>query len=89
MGLPNGTTGTVGTMGKPPPGRDPKSRARSRDYLKQFVSSYTSLPSGLIVGLQMSPGNLVFDVSASRKPAPKPAAPQQHDASSPAPQRSL
>lgn len=24
-------------MGKPPPGRDPKSRARSRDYLKQYV----------------------------------------------------
>ena len=30
---------TVGTMGKPPPGRDPKSRARSRDFLKQYVSS--------------------------------------------------
>lgn len=25
-------------LGKPPPGRDPKSRARSRDYLKQFVA---------------------------------------------------
>ena len=24
-----------GALGKPPPGRDPKSRARSRDYLKQ------------------------------------------------------
>jgi hypothetical protein len=24
-------------LSKPPPGRDPKSRARSRDYLKQFV----------------------------------------------------
>lgn len=24
-------------LGKPPPGRDPKSRARSRDYLKQYV----------------------------------------------------
>jgi len=23
---------------KPPPARDPKSRARSRDYLKQYVS---------------------------------------------------
>jgi striatin 1/3/4 len=30
VGLPS-----VGSVGKPPPGRDPKSRARSRDYLKQ------------------------------------------------------
>lgn len=39
--IPNGpSTGTIGTisaLGKPPPGRDPKSRARSRDYLKQYV----------------------------------------------------
>lgn len=32
VGLPS-----VGSVGKPPPGRDPKSRARSRDYLKQYV----------------------------------------------------
>lgn len=31
------STGHVGTLSKPPPGRDPKSRARSRDYLKQYV----------------------------------------------------
>lgn len=35
------SAGQLGTMGKPPPGRDPKSRARSRDYLKQYV--YTHL----------------------------------------------
>lgn len=34
----NGPPGTsAATLGKPPPGRDPKSRARSRDYLKQCV----------------------------------------------------
>lgn len=31
------TGSTVAGLGKPPPGRDPKSRARSRDYLKQCV----------------------------------------------------
>lgn len=29
-------------LGKPPPGRDPKSRARSRDYLKQYVPMFSS-----------------------------------------------
>lgn len=34
----NGSLGGAGAgLGKPPPGRDPKSRARSRDYLKQYV----------------------------------------------------
>ena len=27
----------ISSLTKPPPGRDPKSRARSRDYLKQYV----------------------------------------------------
>ncbi|EPT05407.1 hypothetical protein FOMPIDRAFT_61493 [Fomitopsis schrenkii] len=45
MGLPNGTAGTVGNMGKPPPGRDPKSRARSRDYLKQCLQEISYLTS--------------------------------------------
>ncbi len=30
--------GAIPGLGKPPLGRDPKSRARSRDYLKQCVS---------------------------------------------------
>ena len=34
--LTNGPQGT-NLLGKPPPGRDPKSRARSREYLKQCV----------------------------------------------------
>jgi striatin 1/3/4 len=35
---PGGPTGGAqSALTKPPPGRDPKSRARSRDYLKQFV----------------------------------------------------
>lgn len=37
--------GTMGTMGKPPPGRDPKSRARSRDYLKQCLQEVSYLTS--------------------------------------------
>lgn len=40
-GAPNwqmtGGPSTANSLGKPPPGRDPKSRARSREYLKQFV----------------------------------------------------
>lgn len=34
--LTNGPQST-NFLGKPPPGRDPKSRARSREYLKQWV----------------------------------------------------
>ncbi|KDQ60581.1 hypothetical protein JAAARDRAFT_31547 [Jaapia argillacea MUCL 33604] len=44
--IPNGaSTGTVGGIGKPPPGRDPKSRARSRDYLKQCLQEVSYLTS--------------------------------------------
>ncbi|KAM5539135.1 hypothetical protein V8D89_007358 [Ganoderma adspersum] len=45
----NPNTATVGTMGKPPPGRDPKSRARSRDFLKQCLQevSYLTSPQAL------------------------------------------
>ncbi|KIP10330.1 hypothetical protein PHLGIDRAFT_28558 [Phlebiopsis gigantea 11061_1 CR5-6] len=39
------TTGPVGTLSKPPPGRDPKSRARSRDYLKQCLQEVSYLTS--------------------------------------------
>ncbi|CCM03841.1 uncharacterized protein FIBRA_05990 [Fibroporia radiculosa] len=42
---PNGTAGTAGTIGKPPAGRDPKSRARSRDYLKQCLQEVSYLTS--------------------------------------------
>ncbi|TBU50127.1 WD40 repeat-like protein [Dichomitus squalens] len=41
----NPNAGTVGTMGKPPPGRDPKSRARSRDFLKQCLQEVSYLTS--------------------------------------------
>ncbi|PIL23750.1 hypothetical protein GSI_13500 [Ganoderma sinense ZZ0214-1] len=41
----NPNTATVGTMGKPPPGRDPKSRARSRDFLKQCLQEVSYLTS--------------------------------------------
>ncbi|KAF9459358.1 WD40-repeat-containing domain protein [Collybia nuda] len=37
--------GTVAGLGKPPPGRDPKSRARSRDYLKQCLQEISYLTS--------------------------------------------
>lgn len=37
----NGNTPAI-HLGKPLPGRDPKSRARSRDYLKQSVFSFYS-----------------------------------------------
>ncbi|KAF8874646.1 WD40-repeat-containing domain protein [Gymnopilus junonius] len=39
------TTGTVAGLGKPPLGRDPKSRARSRDYLKQCLQEISYLTS--------------------------------------------
>ena len=40
-------SGTIAGLGKPPLGKDPKSRARSRDYLKQYVvlASYIFSPS--------------------------------------------
>ena len=34
-GLPNSNASAA--LGKPAPGRDPKSRAKSREYLKQYV----------------------------------------------------
>ena len=42
--LTNGPQG-VNLLGKPPPGRDPKSRARSREYLKQSVRPFSRLRS--------------------------------------------
>ncbi|PPQ74192.1 hypothetical protein CVT26_004489 [Gymnopilus dilepis] len=39
------TSGTVAGLGKPPLGRDPKSRARSRDYLKQCLQEISYLTS--------------------------------------------
>lgn len=39
------TTSMAAGLGKPPPGRDPKSRARSRDYLKQCLQEITYLTS--------------------------------------------
>ncbi|KAJ3508200.1 hypothetical protein NLJ89_g5883 [Agrocybe chaxingu] len=41
--LPAG--GTIAGLGKPPLGRDPKSRARSRDYLKQCLQEISYLTS--------------------------------------------
>lgn len=43
-GVPNGAILPT-AVGKPPPGRDPKSRARSRDYLKQCLQEITYLTS--------------------------------------------
>lgn len=37
--------GTVASLGKPPAGRDPKSRARSRDFLKQCLQEISYLTS--------------------------------------------
>ncbi|KAK7023877.1 Striatin-related protein [Favolaschia claudopus] len=54
-GRPNSWAGTTwlngpasaaaAALGKPPPGRDPKSRARSRDYLKQCLQEISYLTS--------------------------------------------
>ncbi|KDR81374.1 hypothetical protein GALMADRAFT_239242 [Galerina marginata CBS 339.88] len=40
-----GGSGAVAGLGKPPLGRDPKSRARSRDYLKQCLQEISYLTS--------------------------------------------
>lgn len=37
-GMANANTSAA--LGKPAPGRDPKSRAKSREYLKQYVVGY-------------------------------------------------
>ncbi|KAJ7236722.1 WD40-repeat-containing domain protein [Mycena haematopus] len=43
---PNGPSAAAAAgLGKPPPGRDPKSRARSRDYLKQCLQEISYLTS--------------------------------------------
>jgi striatin 1/3/4 len=42
---PAGTNATNLSLGKPPPGRDPRSRARSRDYLKQCLLEVSYLTS--------------------------------------------
>ncbi|KAF7359399.1 Striatin-related protein [Mycena sanguinolenta] len=43
---PNGPAAAAAAgLGKPPPGRDPKSRARSRDYLKQCLQEISYLTS--------------------------------------------
>ncbi|KAF7322674.1 Striatin-related protein [Mycena chlorophos] len=39
------SAGTLAGLSKPPPGRDPKSRARSRDYLKQCLQEISYLTS--------------------------------------------
>lgn len=43
-GVPNGNAAAILAQ-KPPPGRDPKSRARSREYLKQCLQEVTYLTS--------------------------------------------
>ena len=63
--LPAG--GTIAGLGKPPLGRDPKSRARSRDYLKQYVvlASHIFSPQCIAPSLQMPPRNKLSHVSSS------------------------
>ena len=59
----NGPTGgAVAGLGKPPPGRDPKSRARSRDFLKQLVP-FLSVVRPFSLSYQMPPRNNIFDFS--------------------------
>lgn len=81
---PNGLTGgTVAALGKPPPGRDPKSRARSRDYLKQYVfgsSRKIFLPHAMLIVTnisQMSTGNFIFNISSSHEPTTQQTLAQQ------------
>ncbi|KAF5391840.1 hypothetical protein D9757_001679 [Collybiopsis confluens] len=46
LNWPSGpSANTLAGIGKPPPGRDPKSRARSRDYLKQCLQEIQYLTS--------------------------------------------
>ena len=69
--LTNGPHGT-NLLGKPPPGRDPKSRARSREYLKQCVwipSCFRSL--FLIVLAKVLARGFVLDFSSSNEPSAK------------------
>jgi len=64
--LPAG--GTAAGLTKPPLGRDPKSRARSRDYLKQFVQvTRTCLHTNLNT-YQMSARNILPHIPRSYEP---------------------
>jgi striatin 1/3/4 len=73
---PNGpSTAAAAGLGKPPPGRDPKSRARSRDYLKQyaFVPVYTCRrqqthhPTFFSL-VKMPTGNILSHITAGNEP---------------------
>jgi len=49
---PNGPAASaLAGLGKPPPGRDPKSRARSRDYLKQCVDHFALSSHSILIHL--------------------------------------
>lgn len=54
-------------LGKTPLGRDPKSRARSRDYLKQYVAVDMRLGS-LFKLFKVPPRDFLLNVSSSYEP---------------------
>jgi hypothetical protein len=62
---------SVGSVGKPPPGRDPKSRARSRDYLKQYVLTYLAHFVHAHGFPQMSSGDLLSYIPTGNEPTPE------------------
>lgn len=60
--MPSGSP--ITSLGKAPLGRDPKSRARSRDYLKQYVA--VDRMSGCPLKLSKVPSrDFLLDVSSS------------------------
>ena len=70
----------LATLGKPPPGRDPKSRARSRDYLKQYVYSYSChliTVQHVVRPIQMLARSLIFNITPSYEPITQSTSSQQ------------
>jgi len=58
---------SITSLGKAPLGRDPKSRARSRDYLKQYVPVDMTLES-LLKPLKVPSRDFLLNVSSSYEP---------------------
>jgi len=58
---------SITNLGKAPLGRDPKSRARSRDYLKQYVAVDMTL-GPLLKLLKVPPRDFLLNVSSSYEP---------------------
>ena len=74
--LTNGPQG-MNLITKPPPGRDPKSRARSREYLKQCVQIPSFTTYFLLTSTKVFARGFVLDLPSSNEPSTESTTPEQ------------